>query len=75
MVVDTADYVGVDNNSEKGPVAIISSDNLEQEADQLQDLPLANDRTSFLENHMHREKSFWEMADRMLTLALEQMRQ
>lgn len=46
MVVDTGDYVGVDNDSEKGPVAIISPDSMEQEADQLQDLPLANDRTS-----------------------------
>lgn len=43
MVVDTGDYVSHD--PEKEPVAIISPDNLEPEADQLQDLPLANDRT------------------------------
>jgi hypothetical protein len=45
MVVDTGDYVGVDHDPEKEPVAIISPDSLEQQADQLQDLPLANDRT------------------------------
>lgn len=44
MVVDAGDYIDVDNDSEKDPVAIISPDHLEQEADQLQDLPLANDR-------------------------------
>lgn len=46
MVMDTGDYVGVDNDPEKDPVAIINPDNLEQEAEQLQDLPLANDRAS-----------------------------
>lgn len=45
MVVDTDDYVGAPNASEKEPVAIISPDSgVEHEADQLQDLPLANDR-------------------------------
>ncbi|VUC34971.1 unnamed protein product [Clonostachys rosea] len=43
MVVDTGDYLDVDNDPEKDPVAIISPENLDQEADQLQDLPLAND--------------------------------
>ncbi|KAL6910991.1 putative ubiquitin hydrolase [Trichoderma evansii] len=44
MVVDTDDYVGAPNAPEKEPVAIISPDGgLEHEADQLQDLPLAND--------------------------------
>lgn len=45
MVVDTDDYVGVANEPEKEPVAIINPDNLDQEAEQLQDLPLATDRT------------------------------
>ena len=44
MVMDTGDYVGVGNDPEKDPVAIINPDNLDQEADQLQDLPLATDR-------------------------------
>lgn len=44
MVVDTDDYVGVANDPEKDPVAIINPDQLEQDADQLQDLPLATDR-------------------------------
>lgn len=43
MVVDTDDYVGSANAPEKEPVAIINADQLEQETDQLQDLPLAND--------------------------------
>lgn len=44
MVVDTDDYVGAPNAPEKESVAIISPDGgLEHEADQLQDLPLAND--------------------------------
>jgi ubiquitin carboxyl-terminal hydrolase 7 len=43
MEVDTAEYVGDPNIDEKDPVAIINPDNLDQEADQLQDLPLAND--------------------------------
>lgn len=43
MVMDTDDYIGVANEPEK--VAIINPDNLEQsEVDQLQDLPMANDR-------------------------------
>lgn len=46
MVMDTGDYVGVNNDPEKDPVAIINPDNLEQEGDQLQDLPLANDCAS-----------------------------
>jgi ubiquitin carboxyl-terminal hydrolase 7 len=44
MVVDTGDYVSVEHDPEKDQVAIINPDNLEQEAEQLQDLPLANDR-------------------------------
>lgn len=44
MVVDTDDYVGVPNAPEKESVAIISPEGaVEHEADQLQDLPLAND--------------------------------
>lgn len=45
MVVDTDDYVGITNASEKDSVAIINPDGLEQgDSDQqLQDLPLAND--------------------------------
>ncbi|KAL7816955.1 putative ubiquitin hydrolase [Trichoderma aethiopicum] len=44
MVVDTDDYVGVPNAPEKESVTMISPEGgAEQEADQLQDLPLAND--------------------------------
>lgn len=44
MVVDTDDYVGAPNAPEKEHVAIINPDGgVEHEADQLQDLPLAND--------------------------------
>lgn len=45
MVMDTDDYVGVANISEKESVAIINPDGIEQgDSDQqLQDLPLAND--------------------------------
>ena len=43
MVIDS-EYV--ENDPEKDPVAIINPDNLESEADQLHDLPLATDRTS-----------------------------
>ncbi|KAH7318703.1 hypothetical protein B0I35DRAFT_353900 [Stachybotrys elegans] len=43
MVVDAADYVGVPNDPEKDAVAIISPDNLDQEGEQLHDLPLASD--------------------------------
>lgn len=47
MVMDTDDYIGVADEPEK--VAIINPDNLEQsEVDQLQDLPLANDRAYFI---------------------------
>jgi ubiquitin carboxyl-terminal hydrolase 7 len=49
MVVDTGDYVGVDHDPEKEPVAIISPDSLEQQADQLQDLPLATDHEAMKE--------------------------
>jgi ubiquitin carboxyl-terminal hydrolase 7 len=43
MVMDTDDYISVANEPEN--VAIINPDNLEHgEADQLQDLPMANDR-------------------------------
>lgn len=42
MVVDSDDYVGVPNAPEKESVAIINPEG-EHEADQLQDLPLAND--------------------------------
>ncbi len=45
MEVDTTEYVGDPNIMEKEPVAIINPDNLDQETDQLQDLPLANDCT------------------------------
>lgn len=45
MEVDTAEYVDDSNIMEKEPVAIINPDNLDQEADQLQDLPMANDCT------------------------------
>ena len=50
MVVDADDYVGVTDASEKDPVAIISPDSVEHgETDQqLQDLPMANDRMSSL---------------------------
>ena len=47
MVVDTGDYIGVGSDPEKEPVAIINPDNLENEVEQLQDLPLANDREWF----------------------------
>lgn len=45
MVVDSDDYVGIPTESEKEPVAIINPDHLDNDADQLQDLPLATDRT------------------------------
>lgn len=45
MVVDSGDYVGVANEPDKEPVAIINPDSTDGEADQLQDLPMANDRT------------------------------
>ncbi|KAG7118195.1 hypothetical protein HYQ44_005338 [Verticillium longisporum] len=43
MVMDTDDYVGIPNESEKEPVAIINPDN-DNDIDNLQDLPLATDR-------------------------------
>lgn len=44
MIMDTDDYVGVANEPDKSPVAIINPDNTEQaEADQLQDGPRADD--------------------------------
>jgi hypothetical protein len=43
MVVDTDDYVGVPNQPEKERVTIINPENLENEGDTLQDLPMAND--------------------------------
>jgi ubiquitin carboxyl-terminal hydrolase 7 len=43
MVVDTDDYVGAPELTEKEPVAIINPDNLDNDVDQLQDLPLATD--------------------------------
>ena len=46
MVVDTDDYVDDTTMQEKDEVAIINPDTLDAEADQLQDLPLANDCTS-----------------------------
>lgn len=45
MVVDSGDYVGVANEPDKEPVAIINPDSTDGEADQLQDLPMADDRT------------------------------
>lgn len=42
MVVETDEYVG-GPDAEKEPVAIINPDNLDNEAEQLQDLPLASD--------------------------------
>lgn len=45
MVVDTSDYVDVDTENEKEPVAIINPDNLGQDEDQIEEnRPLANDR-------------------------------
>ncbi len=53
MVVDSADF-----GADKEPVAIISPDNVEQEADQLQDLPLANDCMSLKTvSHAHCEET------------------
>lgn len=43
MIVDTGDYVGVANDTEKEPVAIINPDNYENDGQHLPDLPLAND--------------------------------
>jgi hypothetical protein len=45
MVVDTPDYDGFDDMSEKEPVAIISPDPADMDTDPLQDLPLATDCT------------------------------
>ncbi|KAL2760507.1 hypothetical protein ACRALDRAFT_1059705 [Sodiomyces alcalophilus JCM 7366] len=49
MVVDTDEYVGVTNGSEKESIAIINPDNLDSESDQLQDLPLATDHDAMRE--------------------------
>jgi len=43
MVVDTPDYDGFEDMSEKEPVAIISPEPTEMDTDRLQDLPLATD--------------------------------
>jgi hypothetical protein len=43
MVVDTPDYDGFDDMSEKEPIAIISPDPADMDTDRLQDLPLATD--------------------------------
>jgi ubiquitin carboxyl-terminal hydrolase 7 len=43
MMVDAEEY---DGDAEKESIAIISPDNLERESEQLQDLPLADDRRS-----------------------------
>jgi ubiquitin carboxyl-terminal hydrolase 7 len=45
MVVDTDDYVGTPNAPEQDQVAIINPDNLDNEAEQLLDLPKATERT------------------------------
>lgn len=45
MVVDTSDYVDVDTENEKEPVAIINPDNLGQDEELVEEnRPLANDR-------------------------------
>ena len=44
MVIDSDDYGVGANEADQEPVAIINPDNLENEVDQLQDLPKANDR-------------------------------
>jgi ubiquitin carboxyl-terminal hydrolase 7 len=44
MVVDSEDYVGGQNPPEQESVAIINPENLENDAEQLQDLPKATDR-------------------------------
>ena len=44
MVVDSEDYVGTANAPDPDHVAIINPDNLDNETDQLQDLPKATDR-------------------------------
>lgn len=47
MIVDTSDYVDVDTENEKEPVAIINPDNLSQDELQTEEMkPPANDRTS-----------------------------
>jgi ubiquitin carboxyl-terminal hydrolase 7 len=43
MLVDADEY---DGDAEKDSVAIITPDNLDRESEQLQDLPLADDRRS-----------------------------
>ncbi|KAM0601550.1 hypothetical protein ACHAP1_008588 [Verticillium nonalfalfae] len=48
MVMDTDDYVGIPNESEKEPVAIINPDN-DHDIDNLQDLPLATDHEAMKE--------------------------
>lgn len=42
MIVDDGDFINAEHDPEKDPVAIITPD--EPEADQLDNLPLANDR-------------------------------
>ncbi|KAF7559047.1 hypothetical protein G7046_g5116 [Stylonectria norvegica] len=49
MIVDSGDYVGVANEPDTDPVAIINPDSPEGEADQLQDLPQANDHDAMRE--------------------------
>jgi len=44
MMIDSDDYVGI-NTSEKDDVAIINTDMPDAEADQLHDLPTADDCT------------------------------
>jgi ubiquitin carboxyl-terminal hydrolase 7 len=44
MVIDSPDLAGATTDPEKDAIAIINPDSLDQEADNLQDLPLATDR-------------------------------
>ncbi|UQC82690.1 ubiquitin carboxyl-terminal hydrolase [Colletotrichum lupini] len=62
MVVDTDEYVG-GTDSEKEPIAIIDPDNLDNGAEQLQDLPLANDFDAMKDvifPHLHEEPEVLE---------------
>jgi hypothetical protein len=70
MVIDSSDYAA---NTE--PVAIINPNGLEQEADQLQDLPLANDCTSEKQHHTNITKKQYQLLSReVLTRPSKQMR-
>jgi hypothetical protein len=65
MVMDTDDYVGVGNDPEKDPIAIITPD--EPETDQPLDEPLATDRKSAI-TQQRRLRPVQSEADNLLQM-------